>query len=195
MTNHTTTNNGTTSRIHAHDISTSMTADQAGGAGRADTASEATDVEGPEPAIEIDHNTLDLARHDCTLTITNPATGGHRTFRIRTVHNAKKEYMEGKRLVELLTGPDNSSDYLAFAFIGTDVDFEPGKVRVWRKFQGTAACKSEYEKFADILNRQDYWASRGVQFLASLRCRRCGRKLTTPDSIRDGLGPICRDKM
>jgi hypothetical protein len=34
-----------------------------------------------------------------------------------------------------------------------------------------------------------------LEIKGSTGCARCGRKLTNPDSIDDGLGPICRGKM
>jgi len=30
-----------------------------------------------------------------------------------------------------------------------------------------------------------------VEFYHSGNCAKCGRKLTTPESIKNGLGPIC----
>lgn len=42
-----------------------------------------------EPAIQIQAGKLDLANHDCTLTLTSPRTGDHRTFRIQTIHRGE----------------------------------------------------------------------------------------------------------
>ena len=34
-----------------------------------------------------------------------------------------------------------------------------------------------------------------VEFMHSGKCSACGRKLTTPESIRTGLGPVCRSSL
>jgi len=130
---------------------------------------------------------FDIATHDAVLTLVSPRTGDHRTFRIRSVRKGK---LAGKRIVELLTGPENTADYTGFAFID-----EFGIISVWAKHRGSPGDPSLYERYADLLQRADYWAARGVEFMASLRCRRCGHPLTHPDSLISGYGPKCIKKV
>jgi len=61
-----------------------------------------------------------------TYTITSP-TGAHRTFRIRTALHGD---MKGKRLVELLVGPDNENNFQPFGFV------DDNGVAVWKKYRG-----------------------------------------------------------
>jgi Family of unknown function (DUF6011) len=119
-----------------------------------------------------------VATHNGTWTLTSPKTGEHRTFKISTV---QKGNLEGKRVISMLIGQDNENDYLGFGFVRED-----GTIGVWRKHQGT-----QFEKFADLFDRETYWRNRGVEFLADTRCRCCNRKLTDPISIETGIGPIC----
>lgn len=102
--------------------------------------------------------------------------GRHFTYRIREV---KKGGLAGSRIIELLTGPDNTSNYKGFGFV-TD----KGGIRIWTR------CYTEaFIKHADLLmgNAQD----KVVAWHQAGRCNRCGRLLTDPDSITRGLGPKC----
>jgi hypothetical protein len=135
---------------------------------------------------------FDIAKHDGEITLTSPKTGDHRTFRVRTVRRGK---LEGHRIVSLLTGPNNESDYEGFGFIvDRDGSVAPGTIAVWTRFRGKDGVESVYEKYASMLRLPAYWAAKGVQYRVSLRCRRCGRLLTHPESIISGYGPECIKK-
>ena len=130
---------------------------------------------------------LNIAVHDCTITLTNPAKGTHRTFKIETVRGGG---LDDKRIISLMVGTDNHNDFKGFGFVGED-----GIVRVWKRLQGSNGERSMYERYADIFDRPCHWASKGVTFTISLNCRRCGRKLTNPTSLATGLGPECVKKV
>lgn len=118
-----------------------------------------------------------------TYTITSP-TGEHRTFRVRT---AKGGNLAGKRIVAMLVGPDNQSDYRGFGFV-TDTG-----VNVWRK-----SDSEFFRKVAKMLwvmgttGTNNAYAAAGCEIQLSKACCRCNRELTDPTSIRLGIGPICR---
>lgn len=132
-------------------------------------------------------NALTLNTHNGEITVNNPATGNHRTFRIRTI-SKDSAFAPGRRIVELLTGPDNTSDYRGFAFVDNS-----GTVYVWRSKRGDGRDRSEFEKFASILNHSNHYAEKhGLEFSFSRRCIRCNRLLTDPESIALGIGPVCR---
>ena len=65
-----------------------------------------------------------------TFTMTNRESGEHRTFQIRTQPDDAK-FAPGKRVIALLRGPDNESDYQPFGFVSED-----GTIYVWRSKQG-----------------------------------------------------------
>jgi len=137
---------------------------------------------------------FDLAKHDAVVTLVSPKTGDHRTFRVSSIHDGP---LAGKKVLSLLEGPDNTNDYRGFAFVSQgepESKYPAGIVFVWKRFKGQGE-KSLWERYADMLSRPKHWEQRGVQYLISLRCRRCGHSLTRPDSIADGLGPVCRSKV
>ncbi len=125
--------------------------------------------------------------HNGTFTIESPR-GGHRTFRIRT---QKKDatFAPGKRVVALMDGPDNESSYRPFGFVN-----DTGIV-VWAKFRGMMKL-SAFDHYACMVwemgtNDNSRYHQWGYELLLEGRCIICNRKLTTPGSIRSGVGPIC----
>lgn len=127
-----------------------------------------------------EQSVFDLAKYNGCLTVHNPVSGQHRTFKIHTV---RKGNLAGKRLISVLYGDDNENDYRAFGFVD-----ERGRVIVWRRYRGT-----EYEKMGNIINFPEWFRNhRGLEYKLSVRCRKCNRTLTDPQSIDLGIGPVCR---
>jgi len=129
------------------------------------------------PRID-DH--FDIRTHNGKITVENTVRGTHRTFRIRTQKEDDK-FAPGERILSLLVGPDNSSDYLQIAFVKDD-----GSVRLWRKYR-----TPQYEALVKVLQRPDHYRSLGCRYHYEGRCRRCNRTLTTPESVKSGIGPVC----
>ena len=121
--------------------------------------------------------TATIFTHNGCITLENPKTGKHRTFKISTV---KKGKLAGKRIVSMLIGPDNEEDYLGIGFVNES------SIYVWRDYQGT-----DFEKTVKCLLEVE---KRGLIQHFETCCRRCGRKLTTPESITSGIGPECSKK-
>ena len=144
-----------------------------------ETATEA------ESGLILTADQFDVGTHNGMVTVHNPATGNHRTFRVET-----REFPDGaiKRVVSLLIGPDRE-DWTAWRPFGFAVGSRT--VAVWRKYQGAPNDPTDYQKFARMLERPDRFAARGLEYLIEARCRRCNRPLTRPDSIASGLGPVC----
>jgi hypothetical protein len=132
--------------------------------------------------IVLDETNFNVAVHDGIVTIANPQTGQHRTFKVETVRNDESP-LKGKRIVSLLIGPDNGEDYKGFAFAG-----ENG-VTVWKRFKDVDS--GVWEKYASMLTYPALWGRKGVKYLCEARCRVCGRRLTVPESVTSGIGPVC----
>ncbi len=125
-------------------------------------------------------------------TIQSKQTGEHRTFWVRT-QEADAEFAPGRRVVMLLTGSQNDdpSCYTAFGFV------EEHGIRVFPSKLKDGLTR--WAQFADLLwtlaldGAFSRWADRGFTILLEGACCRCNRPLTTPESIRRGIGPVCAD--
>lgn len=123
-----------------------------------------------------------------TYTIESTRTGEHRTFQIRTQPEDAK-FAPGARVLALLNGPDNEGSFKPFAFAK-----ENGFV-VWRKHQGTVMAKYAAMLGALLTKEESNTFANGYRITKACTCIRCNRKLTTPDSIKCGIGPLCAEKM
>ena len=132
--------------------------------------------------IESTLGSFSAATHNGAITVSNPETGGHRTFEIATQKD-DASFAPGERIISLLTGSDNENDFDAFGFVKND-----GRIFVWKRFRGTV-----YETLADMVANPERWVDR-VEYHVESTCRRCNRRLTTPESIESGIGPICAER-
>lgn len=115
--------------------------------------------------------------HNGITTVKSLESGNHFSYQIKTV---LKGDLKGRRILSLLRGPDNTSDYTGFAFINED-----GQIKLWNRFKNSP----EYNKHVRILNSQNHPK---LEFMLGTLCRRCNRQLNDPISISVGLGPTCR---
>lgn len=124
------------------------------------------------------------------ITIEN-ASGEHRTFSIKTQKKDSK-FAPGKRVIGLLSGPDNQSDYMGFGFVDDD------GVHLWSKFKD----KKQFIWFSELVNvlvgnlpnrYSKPHQLEGYRVHVSKKCLICNRELTTPESIQTGIGPICAE--
>ena len=135
---------------------------------------------------------FDVRTHNGCITIHNPKTGGHSTLRIVT-HKGKKAFAPylGKRTIQKLTGPDTGSKrcWTDFGFVS-----EAG-VSVFFKKRGTPSSKSEWEALAHLAqNPLGGQLRHGLEYLFEGTCRCCNRALTTPESVKSGIGPVCANR-
>lgn len=105
------------------------------------------------------------------------ADGSHRTFKV-IVQPSDADFAPGKAVIEYLSGPNNKTDYVGFAFLdGTTV-------RPWKRFAGNTELLADAAVFV-----ADPDAA-----LKSKHCARCGEDLTVPLSVGRGFGPTCWTK-
>ncbi len=132
-----------------------------------------------------------------TVTIQNTQSGEHRTFKVFTV---RKGGLKGKRIVSLLTGSDNEADYAGFGFVSKD------GISVWKKKASpafnyyaklvvAAFAGIEFEVEDETVSALMVMAGREYSATLEKRCLCCNRKLTTPKSLKVGVGPECASKL
>lgn len=137
-----------------------------------------------------------------TFTVVSTKTQARYTFRVRipTVRRRNKaagetieEYrarktlaLAGPRKVEAMTGSDNYCDYTEIGTITTDGSFTE---KSWtpRKVEGR---KTGFAWFWRAVNESQA-ALAQAEVWHDGHCSCCGKKLTVPESLSTGIGPIC----
>lgn len=124
------------------------------------------------------------------ITLTSRKTERWFTYRINQDQDRETgEYLD-RYFVSVLSGPDNWANYSYIGMIGAD--------RIFRHTKGSkvAADSPSFRAFRYFWQhatlRDAIPADLQVQHCNT--CGRCGRLLTTPDSISRGIGPECWQK-
>jgi len=110
--------------------------------------------------------------------------GEHRTFRL-TLQSEQANFKPGRILVDLLTGPDNWTNYRSIGQV------DDATINVWRK-----AHTKHGSSLMDALRvlAGDPEAAGLGYALRSSNCCICRKLLTVPASIHRGMGPSCAEK-
>lgn len=129
--------------------------------------------------------------HNGVYTVKNRKTGEYRTFRVKT-QKKDASFAPGQRVIGLLTGSNNESDYTGFGFVSD------AGVAVWTKKRGDGVTKSAWEWYAEMvwtLGVDAGLSPFAEQYTMELagQCCICNRMLTTPESIKAGIGPVCAE--
>lgn len=122
-------------------------------------------------------------------------TSAHYTYKVVLKEGSDGSDGKPKRddvyFVNLLSGPDNTSDY---SYVGV-LNVASGNVVLTRASKITAECMSYRLLNRVLLNLWEGTEQRildaGFDVHHEGRCGRCGRKLTVPESVKTGLGPEC----
>ena len=117
---------------------------------------------------------------NATFTLVSLKTGTRFTYRVRESEDGNCFF------VGLLSGPNNEADYAYLGIIRRGVFMRTPKSRIGETAPSYLAFKWAYGQLAKgILPGQ-------LECWHEGRCCRCGRTLTVPESIADGIGPECR---
>lgn len=125
---------------------------------------------------------------NATFTLLNTRTQNRLTYKVSQCADKPSLYF-----VAVLTGPDNEQDYryLGTIFLG---HAQPASGCYWQYRHGAKSKISPEAQSAKAFSW--FWEHRGqlpeaVQVYHEGTCGRCGRKLTTPESVSRGIGPEC----
>jgi len=150
-------------------------------------------------------------------TFLNTESGKHRTIRLKT-QPVDSDWMAGETVVSLLTGPCNDQDFQSFGLL-MDGDTTDRRVILWKKHRPSPrdfrknkwmfySClvlralplvQDAIEEMADdaedlTIPVELHLGGNHYEVLVETTCRACGRSLTTPRSIKTGIGPKCAEK-
>lgn len=120
---------------------------------------------------------------NATITLESKYTGKHFTYRVKRCETKDTLYF-----VHLLHGQDNEKDYrYVGCYYSDDRYFHPCKhyADIPRRNWSISMQAIAYF-FDNLYNIPDY-----LRVYNAGKCARCGRKLTTPESVVTGFGPEC----
>lgn len=128
----------------------------------------------PEVAVKF------LLAGSARVTLRSLKTGNRFSYRVSKPEGSKVHF------VAVLDGPDNVADYSYIGFIrGEEYVWGGAKSRVGVDAPSNRAFAWTFERLmAGVISHE-------LQIWHEGRCGRCGRVLTTPESIIAGFGPIC----
>jgi hypothetical protein len=126
-----------------------------------------------------------------TFTVQNNQTGEHRTYKIRKPEPTA-QWPNPAWFIKQMTGTDNESHY---SYIGK-IDPQTGAVTLTRasKFsEGSPVVKAARWVVSHVI--LGLQVPDQIDIRHAGKCGRCGRTLTTPESLTRGVGPECWEKM
>lgn len=122
-------------------------------------------------------------------TLTSKKSDNHLTFKMRKADGPN--FSDDAYFISYLSGPNNDADYsyLGMLFINN------GKLTIRMTAKSPSDQSRTMAAFTYFLGRLEKGdLGEQLDFQHAGRCGRCGRTLTDPESIRTGLGPICRQQ-
>lgn len=133
-----------------------------------------------------------LTAGNAIFTVSNP-TGKYYTYRVTAPDYQRKD--KPIWFVSVLTGPDNTRDY---TYLGILLNNGLVKCTTKSKFKD-GSISFDVAKWAinliwNAYSLPSYSLASGYKIEHIGQCGRCGRPLTTPESLESGIGPICKGK-
>jgi len=121
---------------------------------------------------------------NATITLKSGQTGKHYTYKVSKADKGDVYF------VSVLSGTDNTTNYSYIGIIIKDKRFTLTKnSKVTSESVSFKAFDYFYKQIlVEKINNK-------LEVLHSGTCAKCGRKLTTPESIKCGFGPICKTKI
>ncbi len=117
-------------------------------------------------------------------TLESTLSGSWYTFKVEQSDKNDKMFF-----VSVLRGSDNTSSYTYLGLVIND-EFRLTKNS---KYGEEASCYKAFNFFFKDLMRMHIHSK--LKFYHLGICSKCGRPLTTPESVKIGIGPICLSKM
>jgi len=128
-------------------------------------------------------------------TLKSTHSGSRYTYKVSKAKPKKEGEDTSMWFVGLLTGPDNDADYTYLGIICPDRKGDGMHARTTANSKmkpdspPVKAINWFVRQVTNEGNRLDQ-----VEFYHAGRCGRCGRTLTTPESVASGIGPVCASK-
>lgn len=124
-----------------------------------------------------------------TFTLFNSVANTHLTFKsVRP----KGWTINSPVLIEMMVGSDNETSFGFVGSVNKNGFYKPSSKSKLAEGHQVKAHRALVWLLTKLNNGVEL--PEAVEILGETKCCRCSRKLTNPDSIDDGLGPVCRKK-
>lgn len=138
---------------------------------------------------------------NATFTLKSKRTGERFTYQVKSAKKDRNAFWSTgnqdrtKYFVSLLTGGDNENSYTYMGMMNLTVDgaFVFGLTKGSKMSEAAPSVKA-FEYVWKAIENGAHFPS-GVEFWHEGSCCVCGRKLTVPESVADGIGPECKGKV
>jgi hypothetical protein len=126
---------------------------------------------------------------NATITVKSLATERRYTFKI-----TRTKFDDNAYFIALLGGPDNNVDYRYMGMMYATAD-DPWYCRLTAK-SPVGAATTAWQAWNWFMRGVDYgYGLEACDWWHEGACGACGRKLTVPESIDMGLGPVCAGRV
>lgn len=131
---------------------------------------------------------------NATFTLKSLASGDHMSFRLRRAKNARAEFYGNVSVwfVTFRTGGDAEDNW---TYLGMVKDQQFNTTSKSRYLADSVAAKVMNYFLKHVIRDQCIPETVKLEVRHDNTCGRCGRQLTTPESIDRGIGPECERKM
>ena len=129
---------------------------------------------------------------NATFTLVSKVSGKRFTYKLVKSDN---DWHKDKQIyfVSYLNGPDNEHNYQYLGML--NLDEQSFKLTKNSKVTANAPCVVAFTWFIKMLFADPDKLLAQAEIWHEGKCGRCGRKLTVPESIANGIGPDCLAKM
>ena len=135
-------------------------------------------------SLNIENLKNNIFAGNCTITIQSTATLDHYTYKIRSTKNKENPVY----FVSVLTAGDQYT-YFASIFESKELKITPKS-----KMNSESKCFLAFKFFFLNLITNNQTQLSKLNIYHSGTCSKCGRKLTTPESVKLGIGPFCANR-
>lgn len=138
---------------------------------------------------------------NCKFTVVDSCTGKRFTYKVKSGKKDRdKNWTTGNAdlttyFVSLLTGPNNEDDFIYMGMMKLDPMSGAYVFTLTRNSKVSETAESVL-LFKRLWVNIEYrcWLPEVIHFYQEGQCCICGRPLTVPESVRDGIGPECKAK-
>jgi len=124
-------------------------------------------------------------------TLQSSKSGIHYTYMMSVPKEDRKNEKHDLYFVAVLRGPNNNSDYSYMGIVVRNGNSWKFTLTKKSKIKEDAMSCVAFKYFFERITRIPPHIDPQMNFYHMNLCGKCGRRLTTPESVERGIGPVC----